>query len=82
MASRAYHLATRPIRSQRGGSALILANHVQQVLADINANCGGRSVEKVSSNQSQGLIYVICVCNLPGGFLLCDNSFQPRNVLQ
>ena len=31
---------------------------------------------------SQGLSYVVRGCRPPQGFFLCDNSFQPRNVLQ
>ena len=31
---------------------------------------------------SQGLSYVVRGRRLPQGFFLCNNSFQPRNVLQ
>src|SRR6266576_6799194 len=40
-----FHLATRPLLPQHDGTALILANDVERVLADIDADCGGRSVE-------------------------------------
>src|SRR5258708_2914880 len=39
------HLATRPLLPQHDGTALILANDVERVLADIDADYGGRSVE-------------------------------------
>jgi hypothetical protein len=39
------HLATRPLLPQHDGSAPILANDVERVLADIDADYGGRSVE-------------------------------------
>jgi hypothetical protein len=39
------HLATRPLLPQHDGTAPILANDVKRVLADINADYGGRSVE-------------------------------------
>jgi hypothetical protein len=38
-------LATRPLLPQHDGTALILANDVERVLADIDADYGGRSVE-------------------------------------
>src|SRR5258706_14515392 len=41
------HLATRPLLPQHDGTALILANDVERVLADINADYGGRRVEFV-----------------------------------
>jgi hypothetical protein len=36
------HLATRPLLPQHDGTAEILANDVKRVLADINADYGGR----------------------------------------
>src|ERR1700730_19002890 len=39
------HLATRPLLPQHDGTALILADDVERVLADIDADYGGRSVE-------------------------------------
>jgi hypothetical protein len=39
------HLATRPLLPQHDGTAPILANDVERVLADIDADYGGRSVE-------------------------------------
>src|SRR4030081_3958880 len=39
------HLATRPLLPQHDGTALILANDVERVLADIDADYGGRGVE-------------------------------------
>jgi hypothetical protein len=39
------HLATRPLLPQHDGAALILANDVERVLADIDADGGGRSIE-------------------------------------
>jgi hypothetical protein len=39
------HLTTRPHLPQHDGTALILANDVERVLADIDADYGGRSVE-------------------------------------
>jgi hypothetical protein len=39
------HLATRTLLSQYDGTALILAYNVERVLADIDADYGGRSVE-------------------------------------
>jgi hypothetical protein len=38
-------LATRPLLPQHDATALILANDVERVLADIDADYGGRSVE-------------------------------------
>src|SRR5258707_12796120 len=35
------HLATRPLLPQHDGTALILANDVERVLADIDADYGG-----------------------------------------
>jgi hypothetical protein len=45
LASRGFHLATRPLLPQHDGTALILANDVERVLADIDADYGGRNVE-------------------------------------
>jgi hypothetical protein len=42
LASRA---STWPLLAQHDGTALILANDVERVLADIDADYGGRSVE-------------------------------------
>jgi hypothetical protein len=39
------HLATRPLLPQHDGTVLILANDVERVLADIDADHGGRSIE-------------------------------------
>jgi hypothetical protein len=39
------HLATRPLLPEHDGTALILANDVERVLADIDADYGGRSLE-------------------------------------
>jgi hypothetical protein len=39
------HLATRPLLPQHDGTALILANDVERVLADVDADYGGGSVE-------------------------------------
>jgi hypothetical protein len=39
------YLATRPLLPQHDGTALILANDVERVLADIDADYGGRGVE-------------------------------------
>jgi hypothetical protein len=39
------HLATRPLLPQHDGTAPILANDVERVLADIDADNGRRSVE-------------------------------------
>jgi hypothetical protein len=39
------HLATRPLLPQHDGTALILADDVERVLADIDADYGGRVVE-------------------------------------
>jgi hypothetical protein len=39
------YLATRPLLPQHDGTALILANDVERVLADIDADCSGRGVE-------------------------------------
>src|SRR6516165_384093 len=39
------HLATLPFLPQHDGTALILANDVERVLADIDADYGGRVVE-------------------------------------
>jgi hypothetical protein len=39
------HLATRPLLPQHDGTALILADDVERVLADIDADYGGRRVE-------------------------------------
>jgi hypothetical protein len=39
------HLTTRPLLSQYDGTALILTNDVERVLADIDADYGRRSVE-------------------------------------
>src|ERR1700682_689842 len=38
-------LATRPLLPQHNGTALILADDVERVLADIDADHGGRNVE-------------------------------------
>jgi hypothetical protein len=40
-----FHLAMRPLLPQHDGTALIPANDVKRVLADIDADYGGRSVE-------------------------------------
>jgi hypothetical protein len=40
-----FHLATRPLLPRHDGTALILANDVERVLADIDTDCGGRNVE-------------------------------------
>src|SRR6516162_4347591 len=37
------HLATRPLLPQHDGTALILADDVERVLADIDADYGGQS---------------------------------------
>src|SRR5262249_32976994 len=37
---------------------------------------------KCETIRSQRLGYVICGCRLPRSFLLCESSFQPRDVLQ
>jgi hypothetical protein len=39
------HLATRPLLPQHDGTAPILANDVERVLADVDADYGGGSVE-------------------------------------
>ena len=39
------HLAARPFLQQHDGTAPILANDVERVLADIDADYGGRSVD-------------------------------------
>jgi hypothetical protein len=39
------HLATRPLLPQHDGSAPFLANDVERVLADIDADYSGRSVQ-------------------------------------
>src|SRR5262244_4152946 len=39
------HLATRPLLPQHDGTALILANDVERVLTDIDADYGGRGIE-------------------------------------
>src|SRR6202022_4291562 len=39
------HLATRPLLPPHDGTALILADDVERVLADIDADHGGRNVE-------------------------------------
>src|SRR5258708_11244010 len=45
------HLATRPLLPQHDGTALILANDVERVLADIDADYGGGRVLSVSSQR-------------------------------
>src|SRR5260370_42698619 len=40
-----FRLAARPLLPQHDGTALTLANDVERVLADIDADYGGRSVE-------------------------------------
>jgi hypothetical protein len=40
-----FHLAARPLLPQHDAAALILANDVERVLADIDADDRGRSVE-------------------------------------
>src|SRR5260370_290937 len=41
---RGLHLATRPLLPQHDGTALILANDVERVLADIDADHGDRGI--------------------------------------
>src|SRR5258708_16227941 len=50
------HLATRPLLPQHNGTALILANDVERVLADIDADYGGRNVEVFF----HGVLLVFC----------------------
>ena len=46
------HLTTRPLLPEHDGTALILANDVERVLADIDADYGG----EVSSFLSHGVL--------------------------
>src|SRR5258708_30503157 len=42
-----FHLATRPLLPQHDGTALILANDVERVFADIDTDYGGRKVKSL-----------------------------------
>src|SRR5713101_9816321 len=67
------HLATRPLLPQHDGTALILANDVERVLADIDADYGGRSVEFL-------LHGVLLVFGAPCQYSLLAGREHGRNI--
>jgi hypothetical protein len=60
------NLATRPLLPQHDGTALILPDDVERVLADIDADYGGRGVEFLSHG-------VLLVC----GYVPSDFDTSP-----
>src|SRR5713101_7079273 len=67
------HLATRPLLPQHDGTALILANDVERVLADIDADYGGRSVEFLRHG-------VLLVLSAPCQLLVLAGPEQDRAI--